>query len=92
MSTTTRAPAVGTDPSPPAPLPSPPAQVSDMLREERTPLERLTLSSLLTSDVHSRDVTQRLQREHITDLTDFAWVSQLRHYWRDADGIAEMAQ
>ena len=54
--------------------------------------ERLTLSALLTCDVHSRDVTQRLQSERITDLTDFAWVSQLRHYWRNADGFAEMAQ
>jgi dynein heavy chain len=57
-------------------------EVSDLLRGGCTALERLTLSALITCDVHSRDVTQRLVATNITELHDFAWISQLRHYWK----------
>ena len=42
--------------------------------------------SLITIEVHARDVIDKLGRVGYTTATDFEWVSQLRFYWdRDAD-------
>ena len=56
--------------------------VSAVLNGLTTGLERSTLAALITYDVHARDVAQRLADERVTHLTDFAWVRQLRFYWR----------
>lgn len=43
-------------------------------KEGVSPLKQLVLSSLLTLDVHCRDVTQRLHVEGVTTIHDFQWI------------------
>lgn len=42
--------------------------------------------SLITIEVHARDVIERLGRSNCSSCNDFEWVSQLRFYWdKDAN-------
>lgn len=55
-------------------------------RSKLNKIERNKVVSLITIEVHARDVIDKLGRVGCTALTDFDWVSQLRFYWdRDAD-------
>jgi hypothetical protein len=43
--------------------------------------------SLITIEVHARDVLEKLGKSGCTSTNDFDWVSQLRFYWdREAAG------
>ena len=44
--------------------------------------ERMKLISLITMDVHSRDVVQKLIDEKAEGPTSFLWQRQLRKYWK----------
>ena len=37
--------------------------------------------SLITIEVHARDVIEKLGKSNCTSTNDFEWVSQLRFYW-----------
>ena len=52
-----------------------------MVREKLNHLTKLTLSSLIVQNVHSRDLIENLARKRITDLEDFEWISQMRYYY-----------
>ena len=39
---------------------------------------RNTLGSLLTVDVHSRDVVEKLINDKVADASEFSWTSQMR--------------
>ena len=54
-----------------------------MVRQDLSPLERLTLGALVVLDVHGRDVIRQLARENIRSITDFSWIAQLRYYWEE---------
>ena len=40
----------------------------------------MTLETLIVTDVHSMDVTQNIMQQNVQSVTDFEWISQLRHY------------
>lgn len=42
-------------------------------------VQREVLSALIVIEVHSRDVTQTLLDNEITNVNDFDWISQLRY-------------
>lgn len=67
-------------------------ELSDLLRAEGTALERSTLSALVTYDVHAHDVVVKMKDQQVASLTDFVWISQLRHYWRHDDAFVDMVQ
>jgi dynein heavy chain, axonemal len=49
-------------------------------------IDRNKVVSLITIEVHNRDVIEKLAKSGCTATTDFEWVSQLRFYWdRDQD-------
>jgi hypothetical protein len=56
-------------------------RLSDLVRGQLTPLQRLKLVALITIEVHNRDVIDRLIKTNCTSEKDFEWKSQLRFYW-----------
>jgi len=44
-------------------------------------LLRLTLSSLIVQNVHSRDLIEKLARKRVNGLEDFEWICQMRYYF-----------
>ena len=46
--------------------------------------DRVKIITVITSDVHNRDVVQGLNSKKVESALDFNWQSQLRFYW-DAD-------
>ena len=58
------------------------SQLADLVVEINKPLKKLdrsTLITLCTIDVHARDVLNRLIDERVEDATCFQWQSQLRY-------------
>lgn len=58
------------------------SQLADLVIEINKPLkslDRATLITLCTIDVHARDVLSRLIDERVEDVTCFQWQSQLRY-------------
>ncbi len=39
------------------------------------------LTTLITMDVHSRDLTDQMVGEEVSKPSDFGWRKQLRAYW-----------
>ena len=52
-----------------------------MVREKLHDLLRITLSSLIVQNVHSRDMTDTLARKRVSSLEDFEWICQMRYYF-----------
>lgn len=44
--------------------------------------DRIKIITLITVDVHNRDVVDRLIRDKVGDAGSFAWQSQLRYHWK----------
>jgi len=57
--------------------------IIELVRGELTSMTRLTLSALVTMDVHARDVLKMLDANKVTDVNDFSWTSQLRMYFEE---------
>ncbi|XP_050498494.1 dynein axonemal heavy chain 2 [Diabrotica virgifera virgifera] len=61
-------------------------KLSELSRKELTKLQRLKTNALITIEIHSRDVIDRLYKANCRDTNAFEWFSQLRFYWdRDLD-------
>ncbi|XP_025190774.1 dynein heavy chain 7, axonemal [Melanaphis sacchari] len=52
-----------------------------LVRGEKNKQRRITLSALITLDVHCRDVVDELAHNNVHHDMDFKWLSQLRYYW-----------
>lgn len=52
-----------------------------LVRTDLSALDRLTLSALVTIDVHNKDVVQSLVDENCSNIQDFSWIAQMRYYW-----------
>lgn len=48
-----------------------------------TPSDRIKIMTLITVDVHNRDVIAKLIEQKITEASAFAWQSQMRYTWED---------
>jgi dynein heavy chain len=55
-------------------------EVVNLIRGERTETERMTLSTLITLEVHNLDIVGELIAQRCNSPTDFDWASQLRYY------------
>ncbi|EGR32288.1 hypothetical protein IMG5_089580 [Ichthyophthirius multifiliis] len=60
-------------------------EIVNLVRQDLSPLVRLTLGALIVLDVHAKDVIQELEEQGCYNLTDFIWTSQLRYYWEDSN-------
>ncbi|XP_030749874.1 dynein heavy chain 2, axonemal [Sitophilus oryzae] len=62
------------------------SKLSELSRRELTKLQRLKANALITIEIHSRDVIDRLYKANCRDTNAFEWFSQLRFYWdRETD-------
>ncbi|XP_071951094.1 dynein axonemal heavy chain 2-like isoform X2 [Antedon mediterranea] len=54
---------------------------SEMIRGSLSKMLRAKVVSLVTIEVHARDVIEKLIKSNVNDVTAFEWLSQLRVYW-----------
>ncbi|VVC44482.1 Dynein heavy chain, domain-2,Dynein heavy chain domain,Dynein heavy chain, P-loop containing D4 domain,P- [Cinara cedri] len=57
--------------------------IVDIIRGKLNRQTRISLSALVTLDVHCRDVVNDLANNNISNEMDFKWLCQLRYYWKD---------
>lgn len=57
--------------------------LSDLVRQDLSKLERKIIVALITIDVHARDIVEGLIKDKATRSTDFEWQMQLRYEWDD---------
>lgn len=66
-------------------------QIDDLVikvRENLTKNDRSKFRTIVTIDVHARDIIEGFVRDSIADASEFEWESQLRFYWkRDPDNM-----
>lgn len=56
-------------------------KLTAVTRSKLNKIERNKVVSLITIEVHARDVIEKLSKANCTSCNDFEWVSQLRFYW-----------
>ncbi|XP_031338901.1 dynein heavy chain 2, axonemal-like isoform X2 [Photinus pyralis] len=56
-------------------------KLSELSRRELPKIQRLKTNALITIEIHSRDVIDRMYKANCRDVGDFEWFSQLRFYW-----------
>jgi dynein heavy chain len=56
-------------------------RLSEMIKGNLPKLKRLKLVTLLTIEIHCRDVLERLVKANVSSVEDFDWKKQLRFYW-----------
>ena len=55
--------------------------IVNMVRDKLPELLRLTLSSLIVSEVHARDIVENLARSRTSSIDDFNWINNMRYYF-----------
>jgi dynein heavy chain len=55
-------------------------KIVDSVRSDHTKLQRQTLESLVTIDVHNRDILEELIKHNTMKSSDFLWQAQMRYY------------
>ncbi|KAJ3115964.1 Dynein heavy chain 2, axonemal [Phlyctochytrium bullatum] len=56
-------------------------KLADLVRSPLSKVERKKLIALITVEVHSRDVIERMAKANCDSVNSFEWLSQLRFYW-----------
>ena len=56
-------------------------KLAQMVRQELPELLRMSLVSLITIDVHARDIVSEMVRSKVSEATNFEWLKQQRYYW-----------
>eukprot|EP00756_Hemistasia_phaeocysticola_P025139 Hpha_TRINITY_DN15989_c0_g2::TRINITY_DN15989_c0_g2_i1::g.72379::m.72379/K10408/DNAH; dynein heavy chain, axonemal len=65
---------------------------TELVRGKLSRLDRNKLVSLVTIEVHHRDLLDSLQSKKVGSIYDFAWTSQLRFYWMQNDAGENVVQ
>ncbi|KAI8853504.1 dynein heavy chain, N-terminal region 2-domain-containing protein [Chytridium lagenaria] len=56
-------------------------KLADLVRNPLSKVERKKLIALITVEVHSRDVIEKMAKSNCDSVNSFDWLSQLRFYW-----------
>lgn len=54
-----------------------------LMRGSLNRINSITVSNLITNEVHNKEVTQGLYDNDIQDMFSFEWIKQLRYYWEN---------
>lgn len=63
-----------------------------VVRTSLTPTQRSVVVSLVTTDVHFRDIVEGLIKDGVRDSDEFAWQQQLRYYWHPEQDQCDVLQ
>jgi len=63
-----------------------------IVRGQLTRVNGITISNLITLEVHNKDVTQSLLDNNVEDVFSFEWIKQLRYYWEKNDVYVKSIQ
>ncbi|XP_075217843.1 uncharacterized protein LOC142322649 [Lycorma delicatula] len=66
------------------------AGIVQLLGENLTKNQRISLEALIVLEVHNKDVVADLYNHGITTDLDFKWLSQLRYYWEDGGMVVRI--
>ena len=61
-----------------------------LIGERLSDEERAKIMSLITLDVHAKDIVAHLVDKRIASPLDFSWQAQLRYYWTEEKQVAEL--
>ncbi|EAR85626.2 dynein heavy chain (macronuclear) [Tetrahymena thermophila SB210] len=64
--------------------------IVSLVRQNISKLNRCTIEALIVLDVHNQDVVSALVKEGISKKEEFAWQSQLRYYWEEANTVVKI--
>jgi len=56
-----------------------------LVRKDVSVLDRCTLAAMIVLHVHNRDVFQGLVEAKVQDISEFAWLAQMRYYWKESN-------
>ena len=56
-------------------------RLSELVKTPLSKVERKKLVALITIEVHSRDIVEKMAKNGTPGVTHFDWLSQLRFYW-----------
>jgi dynein heavy chain len=62
---------------------------SSMSRLSLDKILRLRIVGIITKEVHSRDILERLIKSQTMDIQSFEWQMQLRFYWERYEQIED---
>lgn len=51
------------------------------MRADLSRNDRMKFKTIITIDVHARDIIEQFVRDNVLDSEEFAWESQIRFYW-----------
>jgi len=54
-----------------------------LMRGSLNRINSITVSNLITNEVHNKEVTLGLHENNIQDMFSFEWIKQLRYYWEN---------
>ena len=67
-------------------------KLADMVRGQLTAIDRRKSVALITMEIHSRDVIDRLIKQNCRGVNDFEWLMQLRFYYAKDAGEAGLCE
>ncbi|XP_004521647.2 dynein heavy chain 2, axonemal [Ceratitis capitata] len=68
------------------------AKLSELSRKELSKIMRLKVNTLITIEIHGRDVIDRMYKVNCKDVSHFEWFSQLRFYWHRESELCVIRQ
>lgn len=67
-------------------------KLSEISRKDLPKIMRLKVNTIITLELHGRDVIERMYKSNCKDVNHFEWFSQLRFYWHRESELCVIKQ